>query len=345
MQQKHRQTSQPKRAKTADKAISGAAGTLPKRIMVPMRKSVPKQRSVPKRKSVPIRKGLPKADHIGRPYLRSGVFTRFQQLPCELRLMVWEAATTPRLVAVIPKPCPKDRDEASNYRKRETSLVRGIPPLLAVNKESRHFALGHYTWRFTIEMTISDRQRWGPTLDHRRARVVMSPDDTLGLFTYHRMLESHERLWHDRSWRERFWISKFDVKASNDETSPWRVHESTDAPNHGFKKVAILGDEVESNLYIVRALNVTLWDLDSILHAQSAEMRMADSPHTKHKILVKSGKTDVGPTDLAPEHHRLFLGQHRRSPDVLAYELADGEKGAEDLEKILLMLCRRPPLI
>lgn len=307
MQQKHRQKALPTRAETEDEAISGAAGTAAKQ------------------------KGAPKADHIGKRNRRRVVFTRFRKLPCELRLMIWEAAATPRLVAVIPRPCPKDSDTASN---REISIIRGIPALFAVNKESRHVALRHYTWRFTLDIKICCGMLWAPNVEHRRAHVVMSPDDTLGLFPCQQGRE------------DTVWISKFDVKASNDKRSPWRVHESTDAPNQGFKKVAILGDAVKANLHIVRALNVTLWNLESILHAQSADIRTAVSPHTKNTIFVESGKIATNSLDLPQRKYRPLLDWDRQSPDILAYKLADSEDGTKDWKVFLHMLSGPPsPLL
>lgn len=301
--EKHRQTAQQTRAETEDEAISGTPGTAAKQ------------------------RGAPKADHIGKRNHGSVTFTGFQELPCELRLMIWEAATTPRLVAVIPRPCPKDPDAKRSHKNREISLVRGIPALLAVNQESRHVALGYYTWRFTIDIQISYGNGLDSDPEKRRARVVMSPDDTLGLFRC------------QQGWNDRFWISKCRIKAAKDKRSPWRVHESTGAPSQAFKKVAILGDAVKSNLHIVRALNVTLWDLDSILHVEHADMRTAVSPHTKNKIFLESGEIPTAPLNSA----WVPLDRDPPSPHVLAYELAEGKSGAKDWKWFLLMLSR-PPL-
>lgn len=259
--------------------------------------------------------------HIGKRS-RNEVFDIFQQLPCELRLMIWEAAMTPRLVAVRPRPCPKDSDLARDRRNREIKLIRGIPALLAVNQESRHVGLRHYTWRFTIDVTINGR--------HRRARVVMSPDDTLGLFRC------------EQQWYWTVEVLEFRVKVANDKRSPWRVHQTTDAPHdqHWFKKVAILGDAIESNLHIVRALNVTQWDLDSILHAASSEPRTARSPHTKHRIIIHSLEMseDLGAPMLA--FHQI-QPQHGQKADILAYEFAEGKK-RQDWDRFLLRLSRPP---
>lgn len=250
--------------------------------------------------------------------------------------MVWKAAITPRIVAVIPKPCPKDRDEEKNPKSRDITLLRGIPALLAVNKEARHLALRHYIWRFTIDTTISWRWRFpGIPLqegEHRYARVVMSPDDTLGLFPFRQVRPVLAGTG---------CISNFDLKVANDKTSPWKIHETTCAPQQGFKNVAIFGKAIMSNLHIVRALNITLWDLDSILHADSAEMRVAHSPHTKHRILVESGDMTeldwVCVRSTSGTHQRL-LPRFRQSPDILAFELADGEKHEEDWETFLDLL-------
>lgn len=275
--------------------------------------------------------GRSEADHIGKRN-SSMFFSPFQRLPCELRLMVWEAAMVPRLVAVIPRPCPKDHDLARDRKNREISLLRGIPALFAVNQEVRHVALRHYTWRFTIDVTFSTGFPWSP-LDgeHRRARVVMSPDDTLSLFRC------------KQSWRERVRISRSDVKIANDKRSPWRIHPTTDAPKHGFKKVAILGDAVESNLHIVRALNITLWDLDSILHSESDDARTASSPHTKHKILLESAKTipkDWEMVRASPNVHHLFMDRNGQSLDILALEFAESQNDTENWKEFLDLLSR-----
>lgn len=295
MQQEHRQAGQPTRAETVGKA--GRSG----------------------------------ADHIGKR--NSGMlFPHFQQLPCELRLMVWEAAMAPRLVAVRPRPCPKDHDEARNRKNREISLLRGIPALLAVNQEARHVALRHYTWRFTIDVTISTGLAWSPMDgEHQRARVVMSPDDTLGLFRC------------KQSWTERVRISKFIVKAANDKRSPWRIHATTDAPKHGFKKVAILGDAIKSNLHIVRALNITLWDLDSILHAESDDVRTASSPHTKNKILLESAKMirpDWKLVRASPNQDYLVMDRIGQSLDILALEFSESQNGTKNWKDFLDLLSR-----
>lgn len=271
-----------------------------------------------------------KADHIGKQN-EGMVFSRFGQLPCELRLMVWEAALTPRLVAVIPRPCLKDRDEARNRNNREISLLRGIPALLAINPEGRHVALRHYTWRFTIDVTVSNEDPWFPDEEYQRARVVMSPDDTLGLFRC------------ENSWTERVRISRFDVKIANDTRSPWRLHETTNAPEHGFKKVAFLGTAIESKLDIVRALNTTLWDLDSILHSESAEIRRARSPHTKHEILLESAKVAPRFWDLVealPNRRQVLRSQNTQHINILAFQLAEGENGAGDWKDFLALLSR-----
>lgn len=280
----------------------------------------------------PARAPASKADHIGRR--SKGMMFKFGQLPCEIRLMVWEAALTPRLVAVIPRPCSKDRDEMRNRKNREISLLQGIPALLAVNQESRHVALRHYTWRFTIDVTVHDEDSWSSNGEHRHARVVMSPDDTLGLFRC------------EQGWTATVALSSFKVKIANDERSPWRIHETTSAPEQGFKKVAILGDAIESNLHILRALNVTLWDLESILHPESVGIRTARSPHTKHRILLEAAKMNkrFWETMAAlPNSSQLLMKQDGQSLDILTFQLAEGEKGAYDWADFFL-LSRTPRL-
>ena len=273
--------------------------------------------------------------HIGKRNGKS-MFHRFQQLPCELRLMIWKAAMTPRLVAIKSRPCPKDLDDARNRKNREISLIRGIPALLAVNQEARHCALRHYTWRFTIDITIREMDDWGEVVENcQRARVVMSPKDTFGLFRC------------KQEWREGLSISKFRVKIAKDKRSPWRIYETTDAPReqqlvHRFKKVAILKYAIEPNLHIVRALNVTLWNLNSILHAASAGFRTALSAHTKNKILVESANVSRSAIQafLSPPGDHLLppMDENAQIPDMLAYELEEGEKGEDDFDEFLSML-------
>lgn len=268
---------------------------------------------------------------------RNVVFAKFKKLPCELRLMIWEASMTPRLVPVKFRPCHEGSNDGSKRENHQSSAIQGFPALLAVSQEARSIALRHYTWRFTINTTISHREYritdLGDEVEHRRARVVMSPEDTLGLFRFR--LESERRVW----------ISESDVQVANHEGSPWSIHETTDAPQHGFKKVAILGGAIESNPNIVRALNITLWDLDSILHGPSAEMRTACSPHTKHKIFVETVKMPTSswsPSMLSwINQERLLENRKGWGPGLLTYELPDGDKGAEDWKELLAMLAQR----
>ncbi|KAG6359796.1 hypothetical protein INS49_010848 [Diaporthe citri] len=189
---------------------------------------------------------------------------------------------TPRLVPVKLKPCHEGSKDGRKREDRQSSPIQGFPALLAVNQGARSIALRHYTWRLNLDISITYREdgvsNVEDEVEHRRARVVMSPDDTLGLFRC--KLETGREVW----------ISEFDVQVANHEGSPWSIHETTDSPQHGFKKVAMLGDAIESNPNIVRALNVTLWDLDSVLHRPSARMRTACSPYTKHKIFVDTVK-------------------------------------------------------
>lgn len=239
MQREHHQTAQPSRGETVGKA------------------------------------GTSEADHIGREN-SSMVFSRFQQLPCELRLMIWKAAMTPRLVAVMPKPILKSPDEARKRRNRETNLLRGTPGLLAVNQESRYLALRHYTWRFTIDIEIHIICGAGRVVrswvlyEVHSARVVMSPDDTLGVF----------RCLQERGHDCRKWIGSFEIKVANHEGSPWKIHENTDAPQSGPKKAASLSHAVESNPGIVRELIMGYEGLDCVLHGKISRIENSTSaPH------------------------------------------------------------------
>ncbi|KAG8164550.1 hypothetical protein KVR01_006468 [Diaporthe batatas] len=258
------------------------------------------------------------ADHVGRR--SGGSFHRFQDLPAELRLMVWEAALAPRLVAVKPRLCPKKSEKASNL---EISLLRGIPALLAVSQESRYLALRHYTWRFTIDLYFVCRNGLGyvEVESHRRARVVMAPGDTLGLFRCQPNWYSYVR------------PVDFLVRVADEKRSPWRIHPTTSAPRGGedwFRKVAILGTALERNLYIARALNSTLWDLESLLHGRSTVARTARSPHTKHKIFIASAEMEQvssSASNIANALSARLRLEDRWSPDIWAYELVGGTEG------------------
>lgn len=294
MQREHHQTTQPTRGETVGKA------------------------------------GTSEADHFGRRN-SSMVFSRFQQLPCEIRLMIWKAVMTPRLVAITPRPFPKSPGEARNRINREISLLQGIPALLAVNQESRYLALRHYTWRFTIDFEInailrsdrvSRRRSWFP-YEVRSACVVMSPDDTLGIF---RSL-IRDKWVHDR----KEWIGSVEFKVANHGGIPWKIHETTDAPQSGPKKVAILAHAVESNPDIIRELNMGFEDLDSVLHAKSAGLRTVRLPHTKREIGVESCTMNRGMNILGWTHCLYRPESNGQSLDILAAELKNGGiEGAED---------------
>ncbi|POS80779.1 hypothetical protein DHEL01_v200824 [Diaporthe helianthi] len=276
-------------------------------------------------------------DHVGKR--SEGTFNRFQDLPCELRLMVWAAAMTPRLVVAMPRPTrpiPKDRDEKANRNYHEISLMRGIPALFAVNQEARNLALSHYTWRFTIYLAVFRqglRDSW--SVKHERARVIMSPDDTLGIFRC------------KQQWDKDASISKFRVKVADEKRSPWRTLETTDAPRdeNWFKKVAVLGDAIKSNRDIIHALNGTPWDLDSILHKRAALIKTVTSPHTQHTMSIATvDKAQVSSfTPIQPFERTMterYRPVNRKDLDVIAYKLADGEQG-ENWSRFLDILSQR----
>lgn len=233
--------------------------------------------------------------------------------------MVWKHALVPRLVAVKPRPCLKENEKAKGL---EISLLRGIPALLAVNQESRYLALRHYTWRFTMDVCLFQTPPRGA--EKQRACVVMSPDDTLGLFR--RKQDS------GAGYNELSFLT-YQIKAANEKNSPWRIHQTTDAPRgqDWFKKMAVLGEALESNLKIIRALNITAWDLDAVLHDQSAVRRTARSPYTKHKITIASA--DMAPfapaTQSFPVIRKAISDLHQLAgpdaPDIITFALSDGQ--------------------
>ncbi|KAL1852880.1 hypothetical protein Daus18300_011962 [Diaporthe australafricana] len=189
-------------------------------------------------------------------------FTWFGFLPCELRLLVWKAAMKPQLVPVKLKRDGK-RDS------RHPVEIRGISALLAVNKEARHIALRHYSSRFTLKITFVQYVWIQGTVQEappfHLARIIMSPDDTLGFLCWQIAVPGGEQA-----------IIK--VESAN-QSSPWNCHKTEGLPQPAVEKVATLGYDLEFNHHIVKNLNSTAsWDLDSILHVKSGRIRRLDFP-------------------------------------------------------------------
>lgn len=135
-------------------------------------------------------------------------FTKFGDLPTEIRFMVWrEAVMTARLVIFEPLPTT-------------SALQSGhLPPLLYVNSESRRVASEHYTLRFTIEfrLTMGYHPRRKTEFKEYRRRIILSPHDVLAFYGIYKI----------RSWNDRF-VFITGVKAA-------------DGWSSDIKRVALLG--------------------------------------------------------------------------------------------------------
>lgn len=210
--------------------------------------------------------------------------------------MIWEASMTPRLVVVTPKP-----DEMWEAQRSSPGIL--LPAIFSVCKESRHCALRHHVWKFTIivkslSRTYSDAQR--PrlmTMEH--ARVVMSPSDTLGFL----------------GWKFQTCFGRtlrIDVESA-DETSPWEILSTRHSPQPEVKRIALLDHNLSAKHRIFSDLNSTpSWYLDSNLHnvgsttswvvdpyLQTSAFKAwsviphypwdnpMDEPYSKHKISIR----------------------------------------------------------
>lgn len=264
-------------------------------------------------------RGMPEKSHNDEqlPYSE---FTLFHKLPCELRLMIWAASMTPRLVPVGPR---------SEGRRILYSHSKVFPALFSVNKESRYCAIRHYTLRFTIAVTVDrsgGRHRWDcPNFvgDTHRAHVLMSPDDTLGFFGWRNLNLGNRH--------------KFRVESA-DGTSPWESHPANRGAQPEVRKVAYLGPDIASYHKIVHDLNSTIsWDLDSILHnTEPGGIRnlyplcgpwytAAEAADSKHHILIRScnynGSLEECGERLMLRASNWGLTLWKGAPDIVVFEL------------------------
>ncbi|KAG6358316.1 hypothetical protein INS49_014200 [Diaporthe citri] len=242
-------------------------------------------------------------------------FTLFQKLPCELRLMIWEASMTPRFVPI--ERWPKG--------KKSGTLV--FPALLSVNKESRYRALPHYTLRFSITVTADQMgmHRWGGpnhTVDTYHAHVLMSPDDTLCFMG-----------WEDLGLGRRH---EFRVESA-DGTSPWESHPTVCGAQPDVRKVAYLRPGIASTDKLVHDLNSTIsGDLNSILHTEPGRIRKlytvcgpwyraSEAADSKHHILIHSrgftGSLREWGQELILKANMGDLPLGNGAPDIAAFEL------------------------
>lgn len=237
--------------------------------------------------------------------------------------MIWQASITPRLVAVGPNGLGRPRSDHSK---------RILPALLSVNQDSRYCALRHYTVRFTITLTVDEtgKHRWNcPEFRGKNyhANVVMSPDDTLGLFGWETLNMGHG--------------TRFQVRSANGK-GPWESYPTSHGAQPEVKKVAFLGRDIALNRKIVGDLNsVVSWDLDSILHTNSTNVRkwvapcypwlnLPHAPYFKDYILVQSRRFNGNLEDWGKR--LIFRATHRAlplwdgAPDILAFELGKKPK-------------------
>lgn len=268
--------------------------------------------------------------------MHSRTFTRFRELPIELRLMIWKFAMVPRLVMVNFKDA-ETRSQARRRKTQRSSEIHAIPALLAVNNEARNIAIRTYTWRFTIYINLRHHGLFGRgEWEHARARVVMSPEDTLGFFrckVYHRRTVS---------------VSGCNIEEP-DSSSPWARHPTITVSPVSLQKVAILGWAIKSNPRIVKALNSSIWDLDSILHSDSTGARTLRPPHgpwqcydelaefhEKRNIVIRTVTEDKSFREWAenyvatrrPYHTNPYQKVKNRDLDILACEFKNGKPGA-----------------
>lgn len=235
-------------------------------------------------------------------------FALFPKLPCEVRLMIWEASMAPRLVPVGPRGQKRFSQQSKQI----------LPALFSVNKDSRHCALRHYTLRFIITLYVDEtgKHRWYcPKFKCTKyhANVVMSPKDTLGLLGWDTLNLGYE--------------ARFRVKNA-DGKGPWKSYPI----NHGaqsepkVKKVAFLGPDIASRCGTVQRVNSKRWDLNSILHAKSTRVRQEwVGPQYRDFVSFQSRKFNG---NLEEWGKRLMyrakhgaLATWKGAPDILAFEL------------------------
>lgn len=235
-------------------------------------------------------------------------FPLFPKLPCEVRLMIWEASMMPRLVPVGPRGIKRFSQQSKQI----------LPALFSINKDSRYCALRHYTLRFTITLTVDEtgKHRWNcPEFQCTKyhANVVMSPDDTLGLLGWDTLKLGYE--------------ARFRVKNANGK-GPWQSH----PVNHGaqskpkVKKVAFLGPDIAHRHETVQALNSMRRDLKSVLHAKSTRVRQ-EWVGSRHRGFVSfqsrkfNGNLEEWGKRLMYRAKHGALATWKGAPDILAFEL------------------------
>lgn len=225
---------------------------------------------------------------------------------------------TPRLVAVGPK----GRGQRRSHHSKQI-----LPALFSVNQDSRHCALSHYTSIFTITLTVDETglHRWDcPEFKGTKyhANVVMSTDDTLGLFGWETLNLGHS--------------TRFQVKSANG-IRPWETSPNSHGAEPEVRKVALLGQHIALSKSIVRDFNSSVsWDMDSIIYATSTSVRKLNtpagrwyelpvSPWTKEQILIQSRNFNGSLEDWVKR--LIFRAKHGAlalwsgAPDIFAFQL------------------------
>lgn len=179
--------------------------------------------------------------------------------------MIWEASMTPRLVVITPKP------DGFPWPWEAPRSSPGIllPVFFSVSKESRHCALRHYVWKFTISIMSRSSRIGNPAyrrITTQEARVVMSPSDTLGFLGW--------------KFQTRFGHTLYICVDSSNETSPWEVLSTRHSTQPGVKSIALLDHDPSDNHRIVSDPNSTpSLDVDSVLHnLGSTALWVGDQP-------------------------------------------------------------------
>lgn len=234
--------------------------------------------------------------------------------------MIWEASMKPRLIAVGPKGLGWPRSEHSK---------RILPALLSVNNDSRYCALRHYTLRFTITLTVDEtgKHRWDcPEFQCTKyhANVVMSSEDTLGLFGWETLNLGHG--------------TRFQVKNAHGK-APWESYPTSHGAQPDVKKLAFLGRDIAMNPQEVRNFNsMKSWNLDSMLHMECTNVRnlktgyhwpswsnLSQPYYIKQDVLVQSrkfnGSLEEWGKRLLYRAKRGALPLWNGAPDILAFEL------------------------
>lgn len=212
--------------------------------------------------------------------------------------MIWEFSMTPRLVVVTPKP----NEIPWVWEAQRSSPGMLLPVFFSVSKESRHCALRHYVWKFTISIMSRSSRIGYPAyrrITTQEARVVMSPSDTLGFLGW--------------KFQTRFGHVLYMCVTSSNETSPWEVLSTRHSTRPEVKSIALLDHDPSDNHRIFSDPNSTpSLDVDSILHnlgstplsvgdqrlqAKSAKARSLyslypwydpmDETYSKHKISMR----------------------------------------------------------